>query len=204
MDDKSAQPVPPAFDRPEGEPDVVLPGGGKPYGGFWWRVLAALIDAVILFIPVAIIVQTLSPDMVTFEFDPNATVDPNFTIEEIFKPLSPMASFVLMALYMLYFAGFESSPVMATPGKRVVGLRVTDLYGHQLTVGRALFRAWPWWISAAAGLLDALIGSAVLAYFAGLLFLIACIAVAFTERKQGIHDIFASCLITKRRAVFGN
>ncbi len=207
MDDKSAQPgpgeAPPVVDRHEAEPSVVLPGGGQPYGGFWWRVLAAMIDIVILFIPVAIIVQTLSPDMVNIQFDPNTPVDPNVMMDELFKPLDPIASFAMMALYMLYFAGFESSSMMATPGKRVVGLRVTDMYGRQLSVGAALFRAWPWWLSAAAGVIDGLLGTRVLAYFAALLFLVACVAVAFTARKQGIHDIFAGCLITKRRAIFG-
>ena len=147
--------------------------------------------------------ETLSPSMVTIEFDPNTT-DPNILIEELIKPLDPLASFALMALYMLYYAGFESAAMMASPGKRVVGLRVTDLYGKQLSLGRALFRAWPWWIGAVAGLIDGLIGRQSLSFVALLLFLVACIAVAFTARKQGIHDIFAGCLVTKRRAVFGN
>ena len=37
----------------------------------------------------------------------------------------------------LYYAGFESSSWQATPGKKVLNLAVTDMYGARISFGRA-------------------------------------------------------------------
>lgn len=42
---------------------------------------------------------------------------------------------------VLYFALWESSAGQATPGKRVLGLRVTGMAGRRLPLGRSLLRA---------------------------------------------------------------
>ncbi|WP_296719745.1 RDD family protein [Erythrobacter sp.] len=77
-----------------------------------------------------------------------------------------------------YFVGFESSAYQATPGKMALGLIVTDLDGRRISPLRALGR-----------------------YFAkilsGLILLIGFIMVAFTDRKQGLHDFLASTLVVK-------
>jgi len=44
------------------------------------------------------------------------------------------------AVAALYFAGFESSAWAATPGKRLLGLRVADLAAQRVGFGRALAR----------------------------------------------------------------
>lgn len=43
--------------------------------------------------------------------------------------------------FWLYYAGFHSSAWQATPGKRLLGLKVTDTTGGRLTFIRALARA---------------------------------------------------------------
>lgn len=78
----------------------------------------------------------------------------------------------------LYFAGFESSTKQATFGKQVLHLRATDISGNPLTFGRATGRYF-------AKILSSLI------------LMIGYIMIAFTERKQGLHDMVAGTLVVK-------
>jgi len=52
-----------------------------------------------------------------------------------------MSFFVMTLPFLLYFAVFESRSRPATPGKRIVGLRVMGVGGTGPTFGRALARA---------------------------------------------------------------
>jgi uncharacterized RDD family membrane protein YckC len=77
-----------------------------------------------------------------------------------------------------YFAGFESSSWQATPGKRALGLIVVDTNGGRISFGKAVGR-----------------------YFAkilsGLILLIGYIMIAFTARKQGLHDMIVGTLVVE-------
>jgi uncharacterized RDD family membrane protein YckC len=75
-----------------------------------------------------------------------------------------------------YFAGFESSSWQATPGKRALGMIVVDTKGRRLLLGRAAGRYFGKILS-------------------GLVLLIGYIMVAFTARKQGLHDMLAGTLV---------
>ena len=77
-----------------------------------------------------------------------------------------------------YFARFESSSYQATPGKMAVGLIVVDETGRRISFLRASGRYF-------AKVLSALI------------LLIGFILVAFTARKQGLHDMIASTLVVR-------
>ena len=52
--------------------------------------------------------------------------------------LPPLLVFALLAA--LYWIGFERSAWQATPGKRALGLQVTDMQGHRLDPARAATR----------------------------------------------------------------
>jgi len=78
-----------------------------------------------------------------------------------------------------YYAGMESSSYQATVGKIALGIQVTDLSGDRISFGRALGRNL-------AEILSALI------------LLIGYIMVAFTEKKQGLHDMIAGTLVVKK------
>lgn len=96
-------------------------------------------------------------------------------------PAAPIYGFSDLAgliIGIAYFVGFESSAYQATPGKMALGLIVTDLDGRRISPQRALGRYF-------AKILSALI------------LLIGFIMVAFTERKQGLHDFLASTLVVK-------
>jgi uncharacterized RDD family membrane protein YckC len=79
----------------------------------------------------------------------------------------------------LYFALQESSERQATIGKRAVGIYVTDLQGRRISFGQATGRYFGKIIS-------------------GLILYIGYIMVAFTEKKQGLHEMMAGTLVIRR------
>jgi uncharacterized RDD family membrane protein YckC len=79
----------------------------------------------------------------------------------------------------LYFALQESSAHQATVGKRAMGIYVTDLYGRRISFGQATGRYF----------------SKILS---GLILDIGYIMVAFTEKKQGLHDMIAGTLVRRK------
>lgn len=50
------------------------------------------------------------------------------------------AAVLVIGLAALYFIGFEASAWQATPGKRLLGIRVSDLDGHRISVGQSSAR----------------------------------------------------------------
>lgn len=80
----------------------------------------------------------------------------------------------------IYYAYLESSPDQATLGKRALGLVVTDVYGNRIDFTRASIR-----------FVGRLISGAIL--------YIGFIMIAFTDRKQGLHDMIAGTLVVYRR-----
>lgn len=81
-----------------------------------------------------------------------------------------------LILGWIYFAGMESSHTQGTLGKMALGIKVTDLKGSRIDFGKATGRYFGKIISA-------------------LILLIGFIMVAFTQKKQGLHDIMAGCLV---------
>lgn len=79
----------------------------------------------------------------------------------------------------LYAATFESSPWQATIGKRAMDIYVTNLQGHRLNFVQASGRFF---------------GKVVSAIILGIGFFM----IAFTERKQALHDLLAGCLVVRR------
>jgi uncharacterized RDD family membrane protein YckC len=145
-----------------------------PYGGFWWRVLAYVIDGIVMNIASSIIGGIFGFGMML----PFAGLGAN--PETINWGAFSGMILVSNIINWIYFAGMESSKFQATLGKLAIGLVVTDVQGERISFLRATGR-----------------------YFAKILssviLLIGFIMVAFTERKQGLHDILASTLVYKTR-----
>ena len=76
----------------------------------------------------------------------------------------------------IYSSSFESSAKQATLGKMALGIRVTDIHGTRIGFGKATLRHFGKLVS-------------FLTLFIGY------IMVAFTEKKQGLHDKMAGCLV---------
>jgi uncharacterized RDD family membrane protein YckC len=83
-------------------------------------------------------------------------------------------------LFLGYNAGMNSSNSQATLGKMAMGMKVTDLMGRRIGFGRA-------------------VGRELGKILSGLILCIGFLMVAFTERKQGLHDILAGTLVVKTR-----
>jgi uncharacterized RDD family membrane protein YckC len=94
---------------------------------------------------------------------------------------STTASSISTVVSWLYSALMESSSKQATLGKMALGIRVTDLDGNRIGFGKATGRYF-------AKILSALI--------LGIGFLM----VAFTQRKQGLHDMLAGTLVMRGEA----
>lgn len=144
------------------------------YGGFWWRVLAYFIDAIVLNIAFSILTTVLG---IGLTFQSAMTGIDNGAVH-VLMYLSIFS--ISLLLNWLYFALMESSSLQATLGKLTVGVVVTDLDGQRITFLRATGRYFAKILSA-------------------LFLCIGFIMVAFTERKQGLHDLIAKTLVYKTR-----
>jgi len=80
----------------------------------------------------------------------------------------------------LYWALMESSSRQATLGKITMGLTVSDMAGNRISFIRATKRYW------------AKVPSA-------LMLLAGFVMIAFTAKKQGLHDIMTRCLVMAKK-----
>jgi uncharacterized RDD family membrane protein YckC len=146
------------------------------YGGFWRRVLAYIIDSIIINIAVSALGVAIGLGLAV----PMQTSGSDFI-----EAVSGVTGGVL-GLFgsWLYFAIMESSSQQATVGKLAMGLVVTDEAGHRIGFGRATGRYF-------AKILSALI------------LMIGFMMVGWTERKQGLHDLIAGTLVFKSRVPGG-
>jgi uncharacterized RDD family membrane protein YckC len=149
------------------------------YAGFWFRAAAYLLDTSTLGFVLGITV--LGPILRNNHVGSSVQDAWKFYTGD-----SPQATALLLLIQLvswLYFAAFESSPWQATPGKKVLGLRVTDLEGKRLSFIRASGRYF---------------GKIISWLLLGLGFVLA----GFTEKKQALHDMLASCLVLRDPSKF--
>jgi len=125
------------------------------YAGFWARVFALIIDILILIVPHLII---------------NLLIDGRFTNS------SGYANFCTLVFDWLYFAMLESGVNQATFGKRLLDIKVTDIYGGRISFARATGRYFSKILST-------------------IILFIGFIMVAFDSRKQGLHDKIVDTLV---------
>lgn len=133
------------------------------YAGFWRRVAATLIDTIIYTICTRVIQVCLS-------FSGSACTGFGCADTALLHTL------VVLGFWLFYFVYAESSPWQATLGKKIVGIKVTDLNGQRISFWRALAR------DVAKSISNLTLGIGYL----------MCI---WTEQKQCLHDKIASCLV---------
>lgn len=152
-------------------------GGVVVDAGFWKRAAALLIDATIV---TAVNYALLIALALALSIDPMSTFDPQFasTTSGAFMALAYLAYPVIS---LLYYVTMESSSSQATLGKMAIGIKVVNRAGGRMGRGNALGR----WVSH------------LLCYFT---LYIGYLVAAFTERKQGLHDMVAGTYVVDRWA----
>jgi uncharacterized RDD family membrane protein YckC/Tfp pilus assembly major pilin PilA len=126
------------------------------YATFWQRFGAAFIDGLAFSFVGGILVAVLAP------------------------VLGAGALLVYLLAVIAYYAGFESSPLQATPGKLAVDIKVTTLEGERIGFGRAVGR---------------LIGK----FVSAIILYIGYLMALFTSHRQALHDRMVSTLVVRKR-----
>ena len=147
-------------------PFAVAPGAaaarpqGLLYAGFWLRAGALIIDIVIVY--ALVFACTLA--------------------SAALQPVSGVASGVVVAvmivLLFFYWAIFESSSRQATPGKMLMGIKVTNMSGVRIGFWHAFARH-------------------ICRYVSALPLYIGFIFAGFTARRQAFHDMIAGTLVVR-------
>lgn len=159
------------------------------YAGFWKRLLAFLLDQIILgfarmiiFIPLWIIflASLFGEDFLNNDYH---IKNVGFVSNDISIATFAISVFLIIILVVinfvfewLYFSLMESSSKQGTLGKIIVGIKVTDLEGKKISFGKACGRYFGKIIS-------------------GIIFMIGFIIAGITKRKQALHDLIAGTLV---------
>jgi uncharacterized RDD family membrane protein YckC len=98
-------------------------------------------------------------------------LDVSLIEDGIFSPMA-IATAVIFYLYFVLMTKFLGQ----TLGKMVFGLKVVELHGTGLTWGTVIFREW-------------------IGRFISATIMVLYVVVAFTKKKQGLHDLFADTTV---------
>jgi uncharacterized RDD family membrane protein YckC len=149
------------------------PSTGTAYVGFWWRVLAAIIDGFVLMVPQCFIGILAGMAIVT------STAAGGHLNQMAVNGLIRLLGAIVA---WLYYALMESSAKQATVGKMAIGVRVTDENGARISFARATGRHFG-------------------KYLSMLCLGIGFIMVGLTKRKQGLHDLMAKTFVVRGSVV---
>lgn len=153
------------------------------YPQWWERLVAGIIDGIIM----AIVVFLISFILIAIGGGSLTAI----------RILGFIAALISTALVVGYKVFFESGTWQATPGKMVFGLKVVDEGGQRGPIKQVFMRTWPWWLNL-LGALGALllIGTAL-----NLLIALAIIGIFCTffmpPGGRCIHDTTAKMYVIK-------
>ena len=151
--------------------------GNTDFAGFWLRLAAHIIDHFIIsFVLGAIVSFTRGRRGIgagIFE-----DLD-NPASQMIFISFSIVIGSAAMIVTWLYYAMMESSSYQGTLGKMALSIKVTNMEGQRITFAQATGRFF----------------GKILSSF---IIYIGYIMIAFTDKKQGLHDILANCLVLRK------
>jgi len=153
------------------------------YAGLGRRFVAFIVDfiIIILFDLVAMAVLGLTRGIQNSYFYfvqrvPVDTLTTEGTMGALLGSIIAAYGIVLIVIPWLYFAGFESSRSQATPGKLLMHIVVTDMTGNKPTFACVTLRHFAKFVSA-------------------LVIFIGFLMIGLTQRRQGLHDRIAGCLV---------
>ncbi len=154
------------------------------YAGFWLRLVAYIIDYIIIYVVQSFIfIPVLGLMGISFasKMDDMGTMSDAETMGMVAGMIAVAGATALLTtvIAVLYWSLMESSKYQATVGKIALGLKVTDLDGNSLDFVKSLIRN-------------------VCKIISGMILFIGYIMAGFTEKKQGLHDIIAGTLVVKK------
>lgn len=150
------------------------------YAGFWQRFGAWVIDLVILMIPSMLVTYSLGGVEAYKHLLEQIQSGTEMAIAlRDYAKATEAANLASLAITFLYYLFFEASRLQATPGKLALRLRVTDVQGQRITLGRSAGRNIVRLLGAVFGLIP----------------IVCYLAIAWTQRKQGLHDLWAGTLV---------
>jgi uncharacterized RDD family membrane protein YckC len=146
--------------------------GAVGYAGFWIRFAAYVVDVIIL-LPINLLL-TYSP-LASFLWlgQKQVTSQADVVGVQIF------ACILECIIWWIYTSVLLSCPWQATLGMKACGLKITDEGGNRISFGRATGRYFAEWLS---GCFTLGIGG---------------LMIAWSSRKQGLHDLIARTLVVK-------
>lgn len=150
------------------------PAGEVVLAGFWKRTAAYLIDSLIVGVAGGLIGMLLGLLLVPLTMAGDAGA------------AAAMVGYLLIQLVSLaitaaYYAGFHASRGQATLGKMAIGIKVVRPDGGRISLMRGVGRYFAFLLS-------------------GLILCIGFLMAAFTERKQGLHDMLCDTLVVDKWA----
>lgn len=154
----------------------------SPYAGFWLRLVAYLIDQIVLgvvFGAVALM-AVAAIGIGYFRAIAQGIREGNGEFPFALVSVIFLALLLMFVANWIYHAWMESSQYQATLGKMALSLIVTDMNDRAITFGRASGRFF-------ARIISNLIPLELGYIMAG-----------FTEKKQALHDMIANCLVLKK------
>jgi uncharacterized RDD family membrane protein YckC len=168
-----APPPPPGLAAPPPLPSALPPPPpAVAYAGFWIRFVAWFIDAVILYV-IAMGTNAL------MRLAAGIPVMPIWSSSRGATFASGCAELCVSVIVgWLYKSLSESSAVQATPGKRALRLRVTDMAGRRISFARATGRTF-------AKILSVLTLG------------VGYVMAGFTARHQALHDLIAETVVLR-------
>ena len=154
------------------------------YAGFWLRLVAVIIDVIIIgclqslvFVPLlAAVGLGIAGNMENMDMQ-----DTGDMVGMLGVIVAAASAYWLLAMciQIFYYTLMESSKFQGTLGKMALGIKVTDMNGEKLDFVKAFVRN-----------LCKIISNFTL--------LIGYIMAGFTEKKQALHDMIASTLVVKK------
>lgn len=138
------------------------------YAGFWVRVLAAVLDLLVLGTAAIWFIFTVT-GFVAFSGRENILYDPT-----IMSMIYSAAITAALSYYLL----LESSPQSATLGKRWLNIGLRDQNGSKLSMSRTAIRL-------------------LAKVFCYLIFQIGFLIQPFTPRKQAVHDLLTHTIVIR-------
>ncbi len=153
------------------------------YSGFWRRLCAFFLDGLVVTLINAAIIVIL----VTIE----PTIEPSY-YSLVVSPVAIISySFVVVFLLFIYEIIFLSSSRMATPGKQLLGIKVTDMDGNRISFSCAVLRSIIKFGLIFVGRIPPVIGCL------SWINLLNPFLIVFSEKKQAIHDYIADTVVVR-------